>query len=152
MSLEKTDYNYQDLQESIDILLGKFGLQKTIEVLGSLSSNTSLSRSENNKQKLLLVFLISESIRVFDLQEKQFYTSSIQEYKEARMACYFLLKKYSDMSYAKIGEGFSKSKRAILYNYQKCEEMLSIGQFYKDFVLRFKALENNTINFIVKLG
>lgn len=150
--MKKTAYDYHDLQQSIDSLIGKFGLQKTIEVIDSLTNNTELTTQDKEKVKLLLVFIISQSIEVFDLKEENFYTSTVQEYREARMCCYFLLKKYTDSSYAKIGEGFNQSKRAILYNYHKCDEILSIPQFYKPFVEKFKILENNTINFIAKLN
>lgn len=150
--MKKTAYNYHDLQQSIDTLIGKFGLHKTIEVIDSLSNNTELQSKDSQKVKLLLVFIISQSIEVFNLEEEKFYTSTIQEYREARMACYFLLKKYTDASYAKIGDSFQQSKRAILYNYHKCDEILSIPQFYKPFVEKFKILENNIINFIAKLN
>lgn len=150
--MKKTAYNYNDLQQGIDALLGKFGLQKTIEVIQSLSSNTQLTASDQDKSKLLIVFIISQSIEIFDLKEEKFYESTVQEYREARMCCYYLLKKYTDCSYAKIGESFKQSKRAILYNYHKCDEILSIPQFYKSFVEKFKSLENNTINFIAKLN
>ena len=145
-------YNYHDLQQSIDTLIGKFGLHKTIEVIDSLSGNTELQSKDSEKVKLLLVFIISQAIEVFNLKEEHFYSSAVQEYREARMVCYYLLKKYTDTSYAKIGENFNQSKRAILYNYHKCDEILSIPQFYKALVEKFKTLENNTINFIAKLN
>jgi len=150
--MKKTAHDYHDLQHSIDTLIGKFGLQKTIEVIDSLTNNTELSANDRERVKLLLVFVVSKSIEVFDLKEENFYSSSVQEYREARMSCYFLLKKYTDSSYAKIGESFNQSKRAILYNYHKCDEILSIPQFYKPFVEKFKILENNIINFIAKLN
>lgn len=150
--MKNTVFNYTDLQQSIDALIGKFGLQKTIEVLDSLTHNTALTFEEQEKTQLLFVYVISQSIAIFDLKEEQFYSSTIQEYREARMSCYFLLKKYTDSSYAKIGERFNQSKRAVLYNYHKCEEILSIPQFYKPFVSKFTMLENNSINFIAKLN
>ncbi len=148
----KKKYNYTDLQERIDGLIGKFGLYKTIEVIASLSNNTELNSKNSQKAKLLLVFVISKSIDVFNLKEDLFYTSVIQEYREARMACYYLLRKYTDTSYGKIGENFNQSKRVIFYNYHKCDEILSIPQFYKPFVEKFKILEDHSINFISKLN
>ncbi|WP_010520459.1 hypothetical protein [Aquimarina agarivorans] len=145
-------YNYTDLQERIDVLIGTFGLSKTIEVITSLTNNTELITKDNEKMKLLLVFLISQSIQVFDLKEANYFTSTVQEYREARMSCYYLLKKYTGSSYAKIGEDFKQSKRAVMYNYNKCDEILSIPQFYKQFIEKFKTLENNFINFIAKLN
>lgn len=150
--MKKEQPDYSDLQQSVDTLIGKFGLVKTIEVINNLSGNAQLKSSDTQKVKLLVVYIISQSIQIFDLQEPEFYTSTIQEYRDARMACYFLLKKYTDTSYAKIGESFKQSKRAVMYNYHKCDEILSIPQFYKPFVEKFKILENNIINFIAKLN
>ena len=150
--MKKPVHDYHDLQDSIDNLIGKFGLPKTIEIIDSLTNNTALTTKDKEKTKLLLIFVIAQSIEVFDLKEESFYSSPVQEYREARMSCYYLLKKYTDSSYAKIGENFKQSKRAILYNYHKCDEILSIPQFYKSFVEKFKILENNTINFIAKLN
>ena len=96
--MKKTAHDYHDLQQSIDSLIGKFGLQKTIEVIDSLTSNTELTTQDKEKVKLLLVFIISQSIEVFDLKEENFYTSTVQEYREARMSCYYLLKKYTDLA------------------------------------------------------
>lgn len=139
-------------RQSVDTLIGKFGLAKTIEVINNLSGNAQLKSSDTQKVKLLVVYFISQSIQIFDLQEPKFYTSNIQEYRDARMACYFLLKKYTDTSYAKIGESFKQSKRAVMYNYHKCDEILSIPSFYKPFVAKFQVLENNVVNFIAKLN
>ena len=149
--MQKTIYNYEDLQHSVDTLIGKFGLKKTIEVLESLSENTQLKSKESDKIKLLFVYIVSKSIKVFDLKEEDYYTNTIQEYREARMSCYYLLRKYTGISYRKIGEDFKQTKRAILYNYQKCEDMLSIPTYYKEFADRFKTLEDHLINFIAKL-
>ncbi len=64
--MQKTIYNYEDLQHSVDTLIGKFGLKKTIEVLESLSENTQLKSKESDKIKLLFVYIVSKSIKVFD--------------------------------------------------------------------------------------
>lgn len=144
--------NYHDLQNSIDTLVGKFGLKKAIEVVESLSNNTQLITNDSEKFKLLFVYIISQSIEVFQVEEATFYTSTIKEYREARMACYFILKKYTGNSFGIIGEHFRQSKRAVMYHYHKCDEILSIPQYYKDFVQKFKILEDGVINFIAKLN
>ncbi len=144
--------NYHDLQNSIDTLVGKFGLKKAIEVVESLSNNTQLITNDSEKFKLLFVYIISQSIEVFQLEEATFYTSTIKEYREARMACYLILKKYTGNSFGIIGEHFGQSKRAVMYHYHKCDEILSIPQYYKDFVQKFKILEDGVINFIAKLN
>lgn len=150
--MKKTSCNYQDLQCSIDALIGKFGLEKTINIVDTLKNNTQLSAKDNHKEKLLLVYVVSRSIEVFNLEEANFYTSPINEYREARMACYFLVKKYTENSFGIIGEHFKQSKRAVMYHYHKCDEILSIPQYYKSFVSQFKVLEDGVINFLAKLN
>ncbi len=149
--MSKTKVNYQQLQHRIDILVGKFGLEKTIEIMDSLSNNTDLKTLDDEKVKLLQTYLISQSIEIFDLEMKDFYTSMVPEYREARMSCYYLLRKYTDISFSSIGKRFKHSKRAVLYHYQKCVDILSIPEYYDTFIKRLQMLENNSINFIAKL-
>ncbi len=142
--------NYTTLQQSLDVVLGKIGLPKTVKLLCSFISNSSLSTTQVEKLKLVTTYIISQAIVIFDLNEEEFYDSRIPEYREARMACYHLLKKYTDSSYSKIGERFGLKKRQVLYYHQKCEEMLSISQYYKAFTAKYKDLEELTIEFIAK--
>jgi chromosomal replication initiation ATPase DnaA len=143
--------NYSTLQTKLDTVIGKIGLKKTIQLVENFMDNSSLDVQETEKFKLISSFIISKSIQVFDLKEDQFYDSKIREYREARMACFHLLKKYTDCSYARIGEVFEQKKRNVLYFHQKCEEQLSVPAFFEVFASRYKKLEDYTIGFIAKL-
>ena len=143
--------NYSTLQEQLDVVIGKIGLCRTIQLVGSFIDNSSITVDETEKFKLISRYIIAQSIEVFDLKSDEFYTNKIQEYKDARMACFRLLRTYTDCSYAKIGEAFGQKKRNIIYYYQKCEDMLSVPNFYLVFVGRYKELEQRVIQFIAKL-
>lgn len=150
--LQSTTLNYSTLQENLDEVIGKIGLCRTIELIKSFINNCSIDVNETEKFKLIATYIISQTIEIFDLNEKEFYTSRIREYREARMACFHLLKQYTDCSYAKIGESFHQKKRNIIYFCQKCDDMLSIPTFFEVFVNRYKTLENRIMLFISKLS
>lgn len=151
-TLRSANLNYSTLQENLDEVIGKIGLCRTIELVKSFINNCSIDVNETEKFKLIAAYIISQTIDVFDLNEKEFYTSRIREYREARMACFHLLKQYTDCSYAKIGEPFQQKKRNIIYFCQKCNDMLSIPEFFEVFVNRYKTLENRIMLFISKLS
>ena len=143
--------NYADLQKSVDELVGKFGLEKSVEIINSFSRNSEIGRKEIRKLKLVKDYIIAETILIFDLDEKKFFASEIREYREARMACYHLLNKYTENSHSKIAETFGKKRGSALYFIHKCNSILSIPQFYPSFVEHYKSLESSTIHFISKL-
>lgn len=142
--------NYNTLQSSIDEVVGKIGLTRTVGLLNSFISNSSISSDESEKLKLITTYIIAQAIVIFDLEEEDFYRSKIPEYREARMACYYLLKKYTACSHARIGKRFDLTKRNVLYYTQKCEEMLSIPQYYKSFISKLQQLDNLTVEFLAK--
>ena len=143
--------NYADLQQSVDELVGKFGLEKSVEIINSFSRNSRIGRSEIRKLKLIKDYIIAETILIFDLDEKNFFNSEIREYREARMACYHLLNKYTENSHSKIAETFGKKRGSALYFIHKCNNILSIPQFYPSFIEKYRGLESSTIHFISKL-
>jgi len=147
-----TIIDYTKLQQKLDWVIGKIGLCRTIKLIEGFISNTSLGINDSEKFKLIATYIIDQSIQIFDLKAENFYKSKIREYRDARMACYHLLKLYTDCSYAKIGESFDQRKRNVLYYCQKCDEQLSIPQFYEVFAHRYQLLENRTIEFIAKLS
>lgn len=143
--------DYTTLQQKLDLVIGKIGLCRTIQLIGSFIDNSSITVDKTEKFKLISRYIIAQSIEVFDLKSDDFYTNKIQEYRDARMSCFRLLRTYTDCSYAKIGEEFGQKKRNIIYYYQKCEETLSVPDFYPVFVQRYKELEQRVISFIAKL-
>ncbi|WP_242446433.1 hypothetical protein [Nonlabens agnitus] len=53
--MKKEQPDYSDLQHSVDTLIRKFGLVKTIEVINNLSGNAQLKSSDTQKVKLLVL-------------------------------------------------------------------------------------------------
>jgi len=144
--------SYEDLQQHIDHLVGKLGLQTTISLLAGLSGASQDILPALGWIKLLTVFLIAKSTEVFSLKQEEFFSSKAHQYREARMSCYYLLKRHSNRSYQKIGDDFKTTKRSVFYNYHKCQEFLSLPDSYRGFNLRFKLLEEKTIHFISKIN
>lgn len=147
----KKDYNYIQLQENLEKALGKIGLANTIKLLQNVISDECAKEGDIERTKVVAEYIIAQAIRVFDLNPKKFYTSNIREYREARMAVYHLLRKYTTGSYSKIGERFSQHKRNVIYFCNKCSETLSVARFHPVFYDRYKAIEHQTITFISKL-
>lgn len=143
--------NYENLQQSIDKVIGKLGLQRTIALLDSFVGKMSIKPDETEKVKLITGYLVSTAIKCYDLNEQEFYSSKIREYREARMICYHLLRKYLEYSYPKIAKAFKQKERIVMHFYHRAEEFLSVPQFYKPFVQKYTAIENQLIEFIGKL-
>lgn len=144
--------DYKDLQRTIDVVIGKIGLQNTIFLLTNFINATSIPVHQTQRLQMVSQYLITECIQLFELNDKTFFTSGIREYREARMACYHLLKKYTGASYSKIAEDFGLTKRNVLYNYRKCDERLSVPYYYPSFLEKYDALEKRIIHFISKLN
>ena len=113
---DHTKPNYTDLQKSVDQLVGRFGLETSVEIINSFSENTRIGGKASRKLKLIKDYIISEAISIFDLDERKFFASRVTEYREARMACYYLLDKYTKNSHARIAEVFGR-KRGSAYHY-----------------------------------
>jgi len=145
-------FTYTDLQKNVDELVGRYGLQKAVTILANFSSNTKIKVSNPQKLRLITDYIVAKCITIFDIEEEQLNNSTIREYREARMACYHVLSKYTDMSYARIAERFGWKYHNVFYFYHKCEEILSLPTYYKNFVTMYKALELSAINFISNLN
>ena len=141
---------FRKLEEVVTEVINRIGLEKTSALLMRFIDTTSVDDKQIEKLRLIQAYVISQSISIFDLDETQFYKSNIREYREARMACYYLLKSYTDCSYHKIAEGFNRDKRHVMYYAQKCADLLSLPRFHKHFHDRYNTLENKTIEFIAK--
>lgn len=147
----KQPVSYSDLQHSVDALVGRFGLETTVEIINHFSRSTRIGGKKMRRLKLLRDFIISETIAIFDLDEQQFFTSEVTEYRSGRMVCYHLLDKYTHTSHARIAEVFGKKRGSAWYFINKCNEILTIPQYYPGFVQKYKAVESSTIHFMTTL-
>lgn len=142
---------YGHLQQSIDKVIGKIGLQRTIDLLESFLNGITVKKKETEKLKLIFAYLVSTAAECYDLTEEQIFKDSTQEAKDARMICYHLLHKYAHLSYSKIGEKFSQPKRTVMYYTLKAEEYLSIPASYKELMQKYDAIEKELVEFIGKI-
>jgi hypothetical protein len=143
--------NYITLQHTIDKVLGKIGLEQTITLLESFLGNTNIATNQTEKLKLTSGYVISWAIEIFDLQEEHFYSSNIREYREARMSCFYLLRKYTKCTYSKIRLIFNASERIVGYGNDKATEWLSVPKSNVKFVSHHGQLEAKLIEFIGKI-
>ncbi len=150
--MKSEEFNYRDLQDHIEVMIGKFGLQNSVKFLGSLIDHTEATSSEDERAKKIIELTISKSIEVFNLKKAKFYSSDLGEYREARMSCYYIVSKYTDISFGKIAEVFKVKRRSVTYFHEKCKETLSIADFYPTYAQRHTILENHIIKYISTLN
>lgn len=141
----------EHLTRNVNGLVQTFGVKGSNLILYTLIKNVKIPVADDHRLKLITDYIISQCISLFDLDATQFNSCTIREYREARMACYHLLKKYTGSSYARIGQRFGWKFHTIFYFCQKCDEILSLPQFYKSFTDKYNSLEGSTINFISQL-
>lgn len=152
MSLTETTNDYTLLQASIDKVIGKIGLQRTIALLNSFITNTSTAKNEQEKIKMVTGYLVNTAIRVYELSDDHFYTSNVRGYRDARMCCFHLLRKYTDDTYSKIGLSLRCSERSVIYGCNISEERLSMPKGNAAFVAKYNLLESKLIEFIGKIN
>lgn len=143
---------FSDLHDLIAKTVAKIGLSNTIVLLETISGGKNINTTTAENVRLVIQFLTSRCLRVFNLEEDQFKSNEARECRDARMAVYHLVKKYTDSSYAFVALQFGQKKRNVLYACQKCDEILSVGQFHKAFVDKYNTLEVQTLEFIAKLN
>jgi hypothetical protein len=147
-----TGSTYIQLQASIDEVVGKIGLNKTICLLNSFISNTSVSQNDGEKIKMITHYLVSVAIKVFDLRDDIFYVSAVREYRDARMCCFHLLRKYTEDTYPKIGLNFNCSARIVMYGCITVDDRLAVPKGNGKFVANHGLLESKLIEFIGKIN
>ena len=64
-----TIQNYNSLQKSIDKVVGKIGLNKTIHLLESFINNTYIKHTQQEKVRMVSQYLIGLAIKEFELKE-----------------------------------------------------------------------------------
>jgi hypothetical protein len=149
---ETAGKEYSDLQQGIDKLIGKFGMSKTIQIIKQLSGTIKVHKQKKQRTKLITTFVISEGFSVFEVEETEPKSKPSKQYKEARMASYYILNQYTELSYNEIGKHFNQGKFGAYYHITKCRETLSIPKFNTSFVEKYEALEERVIQFIAKIN
>ncbi|WP_027393145.1 hypothetical protein [Aquimarina latercula] len=150
MDQKKETISYADLQTGIDRLISKFGMSKTLGIIRQLTGQKTSEQQQGQRAEVVMAFIISESHRLFDSEMQTPSALVSKEFSDARMTAYHLTKKYTGLSYRQMGKPFGQSKRAVIYHYKNCEEMLSVPQFHKVFIAIYKSVEENVIEFITQ--
>ena len=144
--------NYNSLQRSIDKVVGKIGLEKTIHLLESFINNTYIKHTQQEKVRMVTQYLIGLAIKEFELKDELFFQGNIREYRDARMCCFHLLRKYTENTLPKIGLAFQCSERTVEYGCNKASERLAVPQGNTRFVTNYIAMEARLLEFIGKLN
>ena len=152
MSNSPSAADYGSLQNSIDQVVGKIGLQRTIFLLNSFITNTSVSHNETEKMQMLTRYLVNEAIQAFNLDTGMFYVCGERSYRDARMCCFHLLRKYTDYTFSKIGLTMHCSERAVMYGSTVAEQRLGVTKGNHVFNSRYSLLESKLIEFISKVN
>lgn len=152
MNLTADTNNYNQLQDSIDKVIGKIGLRRTKYLLDSFIDNTTVTQNEREKIKMVTQYLVSLTIKVFELKEYPFFISTVREYRDARMCCFHLLRKYTEDTYPKIGLNFNCSARIVMYGCFTVDDRLAMPKGNSRFVANYTLLESKLIEFIGKIN
>lgn len=66
--------------------------------------------------------------------------SRLHEYVEARMILIYLLKTHTQMSFMGIGRYLNRHHATIMYNFQRCKELIEIDSKFRNTVLQIEEL------------
>ena len=142
---------WHDVQQSADDLILEVGLAKAHRMIRGLSRNSNIIRKTEGRYELIKDYIIGEAILIFKLDKKHFFNANFREYRQARMACYRILSQYAKDTHSQIATAFGRKRGSVFYYIHKCEEVLSLPKYYKDFVEKYKTLEARTLHFISNL-
>lgn len=150
MNSNTKDYN--NLQASIDKVIGRIGLEKTVFLLESFVDTAAACEDSASRIRMITQYLVKIACDVFALNEESFFKSQVREYRDARMSCFHLLRKYTADSYPKIGRAFYTGERVVMYGINKTTERLEYTKGNPAFVQSYDAMESRLIVFISKLN
>jgi len=118
---------YSDLQQYMDRCIGKFGLERTVKLLGHFLGDSKEDKTIQNRLGLVVEFLKAETANAFNLNVDELLTSKDSAYYEARMLCYAILHHCEGVGPTHIGRLFSttngkRNRRQVSYWLQIFDE------------------------------
>lgn len=144
--------NYQDLQDTLDKVVGSIGLNNTIHLLGCFIGHLEKETDKPSRQQAINSFIIHRVAKEFDIDHNNMAESELTEYVNARTICYYLLYHYSGLSYRLIGEKFgNKPGHSVKYFVGKCADLISLPKANRLFYHRFTVVEQDLIHFLSQL-
>ncbi len=142
---------YAEFSRNLDKVVSKLGISKVNAILKQIVGSPVCEVRERQRNTALTSFTKSLCAKVFSLEEDRLLSSNVPEYREARMACYLVLRKLTHHSYEKIGEDFCRNKRHVMYYCIRGEEdYLAIPQFRKLWIDKYRRLESGVINYLIE--
>lgn len=143
---------YAKLQRGVEKLVGKFGIPRALKIIDQLSGTTRMRTKKKERTELITGFAISEAFKVFKVPRPEKPNKNSKAYREARMAVYHVLIRYTELSYKEIGKEFGQGRYGVYYHTGKCKEILTIPQLNKSFVKRYESFEEGVIQFIARIN
>ena len=144
--------NYNDLQDTLDRVVGSIGLKNTIHLLKCFIGHMESEMDKPSRQQAIRSFITSRVAKEFDLDDSKMAESELTGYVNARMICYHLLNKYGTLSYRMIGDRFGgRPGYSVKYYIKKCDDLLSLPKANRLFYHRYTAAEEDLIHFISQL-
>lgn len=143
---------YAKLQRGLEKLVGKFGIPKALKILDQLSGTTRMRTRKKQQTDVISTYVISEAYKVFGVIDSKSPDINSKAYREARMAAYHLLIRYTELSYKEIGKMFGQGRYGVYYHTGKCKEILAIPQLNKSFVSKYETFEEAVMQFIAKIN
>jgi hypothetical protein len=151
--MSATPNGYARLQGMIDKVVGKIGLDRTNKLLENfLGEKPQPLQNNQARAKMITDYVIGLAVELFELDMAYLFVSEQREYRDGRMCCFHLLKKYTTDSYARIGLSFQCSERSVMYGRTKTDEHLEFPKGNPDFVNRYNLMESRLIDFMTQFN
>lgn len=142
-----------ELDESLEELIRRVGLNKSVMLLKELlgkTDNSKIKISEARRRQIIANYLKIETESMFRLAPEDF-DSNRPDAQLAKKIVFHLLRKNTSCSARRLGLQFNRSARNVLYHINKCEEMLNTSGFHKDFQKKYEEVERKLQAFILKI-
>jgi len=103
-------------------------------------------------EKIVFVFVQSETTRLFDLDLVDFLSDTSNDSVLARFAAFHVIYSHVETSHTSIANYFGKTRRQVRYSVRRCSEMLESKSSYKSFNAAYETIEENLIYFLSHLN
>ena len=141
------------IDEALESLLDRMGSEKVLHILSTLNRRMDRDFLNDNFREQVREFVISQTLKVFDLPHRGLFSRKTREHRQARMVIYHLLYHYGKLSYQAIGLHVGQvAKHNVLYNVHRCQDYLNVYPASHDFVINYRRIESELLLFIAGLA
>ena len=139
------------LNHRLSEVIGTLGFEQTISLLERLMGNVQTAYADSSRIQLITDYLHAQCLQVYALREEDFFEGASLEYREGRMACYHLLRKYTQCSFDQVAACFGVTKRQVMYGCRKFEDYQSVAHLKPPALVPYTRLEADLIQFLTHL-